>query len=84
MESIRTFIVCGRNLRKEQLLRIAKFEDNRVESSRRGGRGAYICSEERCIRRAFKGDRLARALRIKGKIDADILRQLVKELEVIS
>lgn len=84
MENIRTCIACGRKLSKEQLLRIAKFKDGRVEVSPRGGRGAYICGEEECLKKAFRGDRLAKALRIQGKIEADTLHRLVKELEVMS
>jgi len=84
MQSIRTCIVCRRKLPKQQLFRIARFKDERIEISPTGGRGAYICGDEECIRKAFKGDRLSRALRIKGKIDVETLRRLAEKFEVIS
>ncbi len=83
MESIRSCIVCGKKLPKERFLRIAKFKGGRIEISPRGGRGAYLCSDGECISEAFKGERLAKALRVKGKIDADTLQRLRDELEVI-
>lgn len=83
MKTIRSCIVCGKKLPKEQLFRIARFKDDRIEISPIGGRGAYICGDEGCIKKAFTGERLARSLRIKGKIDAETLRRLAEEFEVI-
>lgn len=83
MKSIRSCIACGKKLPKERLCRIAKFKGDMIEVSRTGGRGAYICDDKECLGKAFKGDKLARALRIKSKIDLQTLRRLREEIEVI-
>jgi predicted RNA-binding protein YlxR (DUF448 family) len=84
MEPIRTCIGCGRKLSKSALLRIGRTKDGKIEVGIREGRGAYICYNEECIKKAFKGDRLAKALKMKGEIPPSILQRLLKTIEVMS
>ncbi|MBC7326511.1 YlxR family protein [bacterium] len=84
MEPIRTCLSCGKKLPKGKLIRLARLQDGRIDMLKEGGRGAYLCGAEDCIRKAFKGNRLARALRIKGNIDPSILEELANKLKVIT
>ena len=47
-------------------------------SGRTPGRGAYVCSEEKCLHEAMKGNRLARALRTK--VEPGELNHLRREI----
>lgn len=40
------------------------------------GRGAYLHRNQECIRKAVAGNRLARALRVRGDFDSNPLRDL--------
>ncbi|QJA07000.1 YlxR family protein [Thermosulfurimonas marina] len=78
-------IFCGRRLPKGALLRLALDEAGRVVADpeqRRPGRGAYLCGEEACFRRALtlKGRRrLISAFRGRAReISPDLLDNLAK------
>ncbi|MBC7329081.1 YlxR family protein [bacterium] len=84
MEPIRTCIGCGKKFPKSALIRIGRTKEGRIEVGIREGRGAYVCYNDECIKRALKGDRLAKALKIKGEIPPSISQRLLKEIEVMS
>jgi predicted RNA-binding protein YlxR (DUF448 family) len=84
MEPIRTCIGCGKKLPKSALIRIGRTKEGRIEIGIKEGRGAYVCYNEKCIKRAFKGDSLARALKMKDKIPPSISQRLLKNIEVMS
>ena len=63
---IRTCVVCGAKRNKKVLDRLVVDALNKVVVDRRGsaeGRGAYVCRDESCRERLFKGLRLSRAFR---------------------
>lgn len=65
--SERTCIGCRKKENKTNLFRILKTSDGTVvfdKTSKRDGRGAYVCSLD-CFDAAIKDGRFARALRIK-------------------
>lgn len=69
---------CGVHRDKRDLVRIVVDPGGRILADLKGrlpSRGAYVCPDAGCIRRAAKG-RLAAALRLGGtaKVDADSLR----------
>jgi predicted RNA-binding protein YlxR (DUF448 family) len=84
MEPFRTCIGCGKKFPKSSLLRIGRTKEGRIEIGIKEGRGAYICYKEQCIKRAFKEDMLARALKMKNKIPPSISQRLLKDIEVMS
>ena len=63
---IRSCIVCRARRPKGELLRIVRTPEGRVMLDTTGriyGRGAYLCNDPACWRRALKGNRLEQALR---------------------
>ncbi|MBI2879581.1 MAG: YlxR family protein [Candidatus Rokubacteria bacterium] len=56
---------------KAGLIRLCRTAEGWVEPDllgRRGGRGAYLCPDERCLREAEKKGRLARAFRAPASL----------------
>ncbi len=65
-EVIRHCMGCNKAADKNDLLRIAKRKDGTLffdENGKAGGRGAYICREEKCLVAAKKNRRLNRSLK---------------------
>lgn len=64
----RTCVACRRSDAKRGLLRVVRSGDGRVEldpTSRRNGRGAYLCHDPACWEQAVKRKALERALRLE-------------------
>ncbi len=83
MEPIRTCIGCGGKYPKYSLLRIGRTKDGEIKVGIKEGRGAYICHREQCLRKALRGDKLAKALKVKGELSPAFLQTLLKEIEVM-
>lgn len=78
---LRTCIGCRQVRTKERLIRIVRTPEGRIEidpQRRKSGRGAYLCIDKDCLRRAQKTRGLARAL--KGSIPAEIYAHLEEEI----
>ena len=58
----RTCLVCRKTLPKEMLIRIAKIDGEFIINGK-GGRGAYICKNDECIKNAQKHRALERGFR---------------------
>ena len=79
---IRQCIGCRERRPKRELVRIVRSPDGVVSLDRSGkanGRGAYLCHDTACLRRAVKSNALARAL--EAPIPEIVLERLAKELE---
>lgn len=64
----RTCSVCRAQKNKNELLRIVKNKDNIIkvdETGKQPGRGAYICYDMECLKKAQKSKKLEQALEIK-------------------
>ena len=64
---VRTCIGCGKKGAKNEFIRIAKTKDGIVFVNAGKdvfGRSAYICSDEKCVLKAVKKNRILRTLRI--------------------
>lgn len=64
---------CRKVRDKAGLIRLHRSAEGRVEadlSGRRGGRGAYLCPDERCLAAAQKKGRLAHAFRAPVTVEA--------------
>ena len=69
---------------KAQLLRVVKPSEGDVHIDRTGkaqGRGAYVCGQIECLRKAQKSRALERAL--EAQIDADVFAQLEAQIQAI-
>ncbi len=73
----RKCIGCGESKPKKNLLRIVKDKEGVISidlTGKRNGRGAYICSNEQCLDKAVKSNRLAKSFEIE--IDKKIYEDL--------
>ncbi len=63
---LRQCVGCGKRTNKNELIRIAKSPQGIVSidfDSSSDGRGAYVCKNEDCIKKAAKNGRLNKTLR---------------------
>lgn len=80
---MRQCIGCGEMKGKKELLRILRTQDEEVildATGRKNGRGAYICPNAECLKRAKKSKGLERSF--KMKIADEIYDSLTKEIEL--
>ena len=74
---MRKCVACGENKPKKELIRIVKNKENIVDvdlTGKMNGRGAYICSDSKCLDKAMKKKQLSRAL------DIDISDEVFEKL----
>ncbi|MBP6963301.1 MAG: YlxR family protein [Armatimonadetes bacterium] len=77
---IRTCVGCRSAGGKRGLIRIVRTPTGEASvdpTGRMPGRGAYICPGTECLRKAMKGNKLSRALRV------EIPEELVRQIEQI-
>lgn len=78
---LRMCVVCREMLPKDSLVRVIKTKEGAVSidsTKKANGRGAYICTSERCREKLIKSRALQRALSIE--IPEEILNNIMKEL----
>ena len=79
---MRMCVGCREMKPKAQLLRVVKPQEGEAHIDRTGkapGRGAYICAQVECFRKARKSRALERAL--DAKIDEALFDQLESQLQ---
>lgn len=77
----RMCVGCQEMKPKRQLIRLVRTPDDIIEidlTGKRSGRGAYICPGEDCFKKAVKGKKLEKALRVP--ISSNVFSELEKEL----
>ncbi|MEE8835785.1 MAG: YlxR family protein [Eubacteriales bacterium] len=78
---MRTCVGCREKKEKKTLARIVKRPDGSVvydETGRQNGRGAYLCRNTACLKKAQKSHSLDRAL--KEEIPPEVYEELEKEM----
>lgn len=79
---LRQCLGCREMKPKPELLRVVRSPEGEISLDIRGklpGRGAYVCSNAECLKKAIKSRALDRALEIK--IPDEVLTRLESELE---
>lgn len=79
---MRQCIGCGEMKPKKEMLRIIKTAEEEIlldTTGRKNGRGAYICPDRECLKKAVKGKGLERSF--KMAIPKDVYEMLTKEME---
>ena len=79
---MRQCIGCGEMKPKKEMLRIIKTAEEEIlldTTGRKNGRGAYICPNSECLKKAVKGPGLERSF--KMAIPKDVYEMLTKEME---
>ena len=79
---LRTCIGCGKKDEKSKFVMVSRppksSRENSLEVSagknKSGGRSAYICKHEECLKKARKARRLARSF--KGKVSIEIYEEI--------
>jgi hypothetical protein len=80
---LRQCIGCGEMKGKREMLRILRTEDGQIildSTGRKNGRGAYICPNPECMRKARKSKAIDRAF--KMAVDSEVYDSLTKEIEI--
>jgi len=75
----RTCVACRTIRAKQELIRIVRSSDGKLEvdaGGKRVGRGAYLCRAEECWETGLKGSRLEYALR--SRLTPDNREQLIR------
>ena len=78
---LRQCVGCGKRGLKNEFIRIAKTPDGRIVIDgiqSFGGRGAYICNNSECLKKAIKNGRLSKNLR------SEVPETIIKELKLVT
>ncbi len=73
---------CQQRKTKKELIRVVRTPEGQVcldFSGKLNGRGAYLCPDAECLKRAMKSNVLARKL--EAEIPQEIYHRLAKEME---
>ena len=79
---MRQCIGCGEMKPKKEMLRVIKTAEEEIlldTTGRKNGRGAYICPDSECLKKAIKNKGLERSF--KMPIPKDVYEMLTKEME---
>lgn len=78
---MRQCIGCGEMKSKREMMRVLRTTENEIvldTTGRKNGRGAYLCMNPECLRKAVRSKGLERAL--KTAIPAEVYESLEKEI----
>lgn len=78
----RKCIVCQDRESKKGLMRIVKNKEGQIfldTTGKANGRGAYICKDSECLKKAIKTKALNKAFKIE--VSSEVYENLLKELE---
>ncbi len=81
---LRQCIGCGEMKNKKELIRVLKATDGTIcldVTGKKNGRGAYICTQRECLRKARKNKGLERSFKVS--IPEEVYESLSKEFEDI-
>ena len=81
---MRQCVGCGEMKAKEELLRVLKTEDGVLldATGKKNGRGAYICANTECLKKARKSKGLERSLKVA--IPDEVYDNLEKEMSTFA
>lgn len=80
---MRRCVGCGEMKPKKELIRIVLTEEAAMvdTTGKKNGRGAYLCADPECLKRARKSKGLERSL--KAEIPAQVYENLEKEMNAL-
>lgn len=81
---MRQCVGCGEMKAKKELIRVIKTEDEVLldTTGRKNGRGAYICANPECLKKARKSKGLERSLKVA--IPDEVYDNLEKEMSTFA
>ena len=84
-ETLRLGIACGTQRSKKEMIRIVEYKASVISldpTGRTAGRGAYICKDTKCIRKAETNKALDRSF--KMKVQKETYLKLTEEMKELS
>ena len=81
---MRKCLGCMQSFPKKDLIRVVRTPENEVLIDlvgKKSGRGAYLCKDKACLKKAVKAKRLQNNL--EAEISEELIESLSKELEII-
>lgn len=81
---LRKCLGCGEQKEKKDLIRVVKDKEDAFfmdKTGRMNGRGAYICNDSDCLKKAIKNKGLERSF--KMAIPQDIYNRLLEEIDIL-
>ena len=81
---MRKCLGCMQSFPKKELIRVVRTPESRVLidlTGKKSGRGAYLCKDKACLKKAIKAKRLQSNLEVE--ISEELIESLSKELEII-
>ena len=78
----RKCVGCGTSKDKKELIRVVKNAEGEISvdlTGKKNGRGAYICHDAECLKKAKKAGRLERSF--ECQISEEIYARLMQEIE---
>ncbi len=82
---IRMCVGCRTMKEKRELVRVVRAEDGSARldlTGKMNGRGAYICPDEQCLKRAVKSRALERAL--ETSVSSEVMAELSDRIAALS
>ncbi len=82
---MRQCVGCGEMKSKKEMLRVIRTAEDEIfldATGKKNGRGAYLCPNEECLKKAIRAKGLERSL--KTAIPKDVVENLTKEMEGIA
>lgn len=82
---MRRCVGCGEMKSKKELLRIIRTAEDEIlldATGKKNGRGAYLCPNEECFKKAVKAKGLERSL--KMAVPKEVIENLAKEMEKVA
>ena len=82
-QPVRRCTGCGEHFPKKELIRVLRTPEGEIvldESGKRSGRGAYICKNADCLKKARRAKRLETSL--ECSIPGEVYDRLAEELAV--
>ncbi len=79
---MRQCVGCGEMKMKKEMIRVIKTAENEIlldTTGKKNGRGAYLCQDLECLKKAAKNRGLERSL--KTAVPKEIIDTLMKEME---
>ena len=81
---MRKCLGCMQSFPKNQLIRVVRTPENQVLidlNGKKSGRGAYLCKDKTCLKKAIKAKRIQNNLEVQ--ISEELIEALTKELDGI-
>ena len=79
----RKCVGCGTIKNKNEFIRVVRSPEDEIsidEKGKKSGRGAYLCKDPECLKKAVKSKRLDRAFKIK--VSEEIFEELVAMINI--